>query len=100
MQLTRRFYKGMRNIVKAELYTNPNNNGYVPVVPFNIKEVSSEKTAEFLNKNGFALRAGLHCAPTAHRRIGTINTGAVRFSPSIFNTETEVELLLKKLKNF
>lgn len=100
MQLTRRFYKGMRNIVKAELYTNPNNNGYVPVVPFNIKEVSSEKTAEFLNKNGFALRAGLHCAPTAHRTIGTINTGAVRFSPSIFNTETEVELLLKKLKNF
>ena len=71
---------------KITFYTNPNNPGYVPVICFNVENFSSEHVAEILNKRGFALRAGLHCAPTAHRKIQTVNDGAVRFSPSIFNT--------------
>ena len=56
--------------------------------------------SSYLNKNGFALRAGLHCAPVAHKKIGTLNFGAVRFSPSVFNNTNEVDLLIKNLKNF
>ena len=84
---------------KITFYTNPNNPGYVPVICFNVENFSSEHVAEILNKRGFALRAGLHCAPTAHRKIQTVNDGAVRFSPSIFNNINEVDLLVKTLKN-
>ncbi|MPM86136.1 hypothetical protein SDC9_133219 [bioreactor metagenome] len=46
---------------------------------------------------GFAVRAGMHCAPLAHRTAGTIDSGTVRLSFSVFNREEEVDLLLKAL---
>jgi selenocysteine lyase/cysteine desulfurase len=41
-----------------------------------------------------ALRAGLHCAPTAHETVGTVETGTLRLSFSAFNTWREVEAFL------
>lgn len=46
--------------------------------------------AAFLSERGIAVRSGLHCAPEAHRTVGTIETGTVRFSVSPFTTELEV----------
>ena len=37
------------------------------------------------------MRAGLHCAPLAHRTAGTLDTGTVRCSFSAFNTAAQVE---------
>lgn len=37
-----------------------------------------------------ATRAGLHCAPQAHRTAGTLESGALRFSPGYFNTAEEI----------
>jgi len=37
-----------------------------------------------------ATRAGLHCAPQAHRTAGTLETGALRFSPGYFTTADEI----------
>lgn len=71
---------------------------YVPVVSFNIPGVKPEQTAYILDKNGFCLRAGLHCAPLAHHSLGTKN-GTVRFSPSVFNNEKQVDDLVKIIKN-
>ena len=39
-----------------------------------------EEAAERLSGKGIAVRAGLHCAPLAHRSAGTIRTGTVRVS--------------------
>ena len=39
-----------------------------------------EEAAQALAKQGIALRAGLHCAPTAHESAGTLATGTVRVS--------------------
>jgi selenocysteine lyase/cysteine desulfurase len=39
-----------------------------------------QETAERLGAQGFALRAGLHCAPLAHKSAGTLTTGTVRLS--------------------
>ena len=44
-----------------------------------------------------AVRAGLHCAPYTHRRIGTFPDGAVRISPGAFNTETQIDQLIDAL---
>ena len=52
--------------------------------------VDCEEAARRLARRGIAVRAGLHCAPLAHRTAGTLDTGTVRLSFSPFTTEREV----------
>ncbi len=61
-----------------------------PIVSFNIKNFDSAKLAGLLSDKGYMLRGGFHCAALAHRQFGTDKTGAVRFSPSHFNTTKQV----------
>jgi len=60
---------------------------YVPIVSFNLKQKSADETAAALARQGFCLRAGLHCAPLAHYALHTIESheGTVRFAPSVFS---------------
>ncbi len=66
----------------------------VGVVSFNIAGKRSGEVADALNRYGIGVRAGLHCAPLAHRWLGTIETGAVRVSPGFFNTESDLDRLI------
>ena len=50
-----------------------------------------ETMAGMLAEQGICVRAGMHCAPTAHRSAGTIDTGTVRFSFSPFVTARQVK---------
>lgn len=52
------------------------------------KTKDCEALADELNSHGICVRAGLHCAPYAHETAGTIKTGTVRFSFSVF-TDTD-----------
>ncbi len=70
---------------------------YVPIVAFNIGDKSSHEVSMQLSDKGFALRGGLHCAALAHNSLGTIEQGAVRFSPSAFNTISQVDKLAQAL---
>lgn len=47
---------------------------------------------------GIATRVGLHCAPNAHKTLGTYPTGTLRFSMGWHNTETEIATALNALK--
>ena len=58
-----------------------------------------EEVAERLDKRGIAVRAGLHCAPEAHRTAGTLEHGTVRISTSIFNTERDIATLVEAVKS-
>ena len=58
---------------------------------------SSDEIGQVLSQNNIAVRIGLHCAPYAHKFIGTFPAGTVRFSVSYFNTESEFERLDKVL---
>ncbi len=60
------------------------------VLLFNIDGVSPSDVGEELDKRGICVRSGYHCAPLAHETLGTIETGAVRASFGVFNTEKEV----------
>ena len=51
----------------------------------------SGELADALDASGVAVRSGLHCAPAIHAWLGTLGTGAVRFSPGIYNTEREID---------
>ena len=93
-------YKGLKQNKKAILYTPLfDEKLYVPVLSFNIYGKNSLETAKFLNSKGIAVRAGLHCAPTAHKKIGTEKIGTVRISPSFYNSFSEAEYLLRTIKN-
>lgn len=60
------------------------------VLSFYLTNEDCEQTAAKLADAGFAVRAGLHCAPLAHQSAGTQTSGTVRVSVSDFNTEDEV----------
>ena len=70
-----------------------------PVLSLNIHGMDSAEVASRLDQDyGIAVRPGLHCAPLAHKTIGTLDTGVVRFSLSYFNTEEEVDLAVDALR--
>jgi selenocysteine lyase/cysteine desulfurase len=47
---------------------------------------------------GIMARTGLHCAPSAHRTLGTFPHGAVRFSFGWFNTAAEIDIAVQALR--
>ena len=51
-----------------------------------------------LDEAGIAVRAGLHCAPDAHQKLGTAPDGGVRVSFGAFNGWESAEKIEKELK--
>ena len=89
-QLTLLLAEGLRTIPDLRIYALPGlcqQAGVLSVVP-ETKDV--EVLGEELAERGIAVRAGIHCAPFAHRTAGTLETGTVRLSVSDFNTPAEV----------
>lgn len=70
------------------------------VLSLNIDGVSSEEVASWLDNMGVAVRAGLHCAPMAHRRFGTVSSGTVRIAPSAFTTISDIKTVCKLFSHF
>lgn len=50
---------------------------------------SSDNIGKILNEQGIEVRTGLHCAPLAHKFIGTFPSGTVRFSVGYFNNNDD-----------
>ena len=101
MSLCRGFCAALRQIPDVTVYSEIDEKPelYAPVVSFNIKGVPSTEAAAALSRLGFYMRGGLHCAPLAHRKLGTLDSGTVRFSPSVFTTPEDVARLVWWLKN-
>ncbi len=47
--------------------------------------------ADALDTSGIAVRGGLHCAPSIHRWLGTLRSGAIRASVGVYNTERDID---------
>lgn len=71
---------------------------YLPVLLFNKEKTDCEALGETLAAEGIAVRAGLHCAPTAHRALGTLKSGGVRVSLGRDNTEADLHALMNALE--
>ena len=65
-----------------------------PVLSFLIEGQTGEETAQLLSEKGFALRGGLHCAPLAHRKMGTLECGTARIGLGYFNTLQQAKALV------
>jgi len=90
--LTRYFLEKISAFDFVDLYGPEGAEKRVPVVSFNIRNVSPSDAALFLDEEcGILSRPGLHCAPAAHRTIGTFPVGAIRFSFGCFNTTDQLD---------
>ena len=69
------------------------------IVSFSYKDIPSDRIAEYLSSHGVCTRAGLHCAPMAHKKLGTDKLGLCRISLSHFNTEREMDKVYFLLKD-
>lgn len=67
------------------------------VVSFTHRTLSPARIGAALAEEGICVRTGFHCAPDAHRALGTGPDGTVRVSFSAFNTEEDVERILNVL---
>ena len=99
LELAKYIYNGLKKISGCILYTPmPEYGKFVPVISFNIRGFTASDTADLLDKASIAVRGGIHCAPFAHKRLGTNENGTVRISPAIFNTKKEADFLISALK--
>lgn len=86
--------EALLNIRGVRVYTQPG----ASLVSFNVEGVGSQEAAALLNRAGIAVRGGLHCAPGAHRFLGTLESGAVRVSPGIYNMREDVLSLARAVE--
>ncbi len=68
------------------------------LVSFNLQDFPSGPVADALDRSGFAVRGGLHCAPGAHTLMGTLKRGAVRASVGHANTHEEIDRFLAAVR--
>lgn len=94
-ELCRQLINGISGLAGIKIYRGKGN--YLPIVSFNIEGMTSNELANLLSDRGFALRGGLHCSGLAHKAIGTAPEGTVRFSPSVFSTPAQVNLLVNEI---
>ncbi len=87
----------MNELKKIEIYgpLNPEMRG--GVISFNLEGVSPHDVAMILDQSGIAIRSGYHCAEPLHKMIGAPN-GTARASFYVYNTKSEIDIFISKLK--
>ncbi|MGL4998760.1 MAG: aminotransferase class V-fold PLP-dependent enzyme [Cetobacterium sp.] len=97
--LSQKFIKGLEKIEKIKLYKSLTGE-QGPVISLNIEGIESGDLSTILDEEfNILVRPGFHCAPLAHKAIGSYEVGTVRFSFGFFNTEEELNFILEALKN-
>lgn len=102
MELTDYFLKGIRKLDPEEnficLAGKKSTDGRCAVVSVQIPGADMAQAAwELDSRYGIMTRVGLHCAPAAHKALGTYPAGTIRFSFGPENTEAEVDAALGAL---
>ncbi len=90
--------KTVQNIKKIECYCGLKHNKMGEVFSFRVKNENPGITAHKLfTKFGIETRSGLHCAPLAHKTLGTFPHGLVRISLSPYHSQSDMEYLIQVL---
>ena len=89
-RLGERFLEKMQRHAGAVLYGMPTMSGRLPVFSLNFEGADNSVLADELAVRGFETRPGLHCAPLAHKTLGSFPQGSLRVSLGYFNTPEEI----------
>ncbi|HHV38476.1 MAG TPA: aminotransferase class V-fold PLP-dependent enzyme [Tepidimicrobium sp.] len=93
--LTDQFLEGLFNIEGIELIGKKISDGRTGIISVNFLNNDNGLVAHRLSKEyGIMSRSGLHCAPSAHKTLGTFPKGTVRFSISHFTTPKEIDFAI------
>lgn len=90
-------YSGLAGMKDATIYSPVEEAARAGIVSFNLGDFTSSEVADALARRNIAVRGGLHCAPGAHRCLGTLQRGTVRASIGHANTFDEIEAFLRAL---
>ena len=94
--LHQKLLEGLSNIPRVMIYSCGEASQSTAVVSFNIGELEpSEVGLRLDDEFGIMARVGLHCAPAAHKTIGTFPRGTVRFSLGAFTTPAQIDQALQ-----
>lgn len=99
LKLMKKLIDGMKNIKNVILYGIQIPEKMASTLSFNLLNLDCSEVGFILDEvYDIYVRVGLHCAPLAHKTIGTYPQGTVRISPGFFNTEGEINEFLKAIE--
>lgn len=85
------FINEISNMKDIILYEDINNSNYTSCISFNVNNIDTAELSFALDNDfGIKNRSGLHCAPLAHKTIGSFPSGTVRLSLSYFNEKSDI----------
>lgn len=97
--LSARLLGGLRDVPGVSLIGPDTTEGRVGVFSLDFPGKDNAEIAARLEEEfGILTRCGLHCAPNAHRTLGTFPRGTVRLSLGWFNTEADIDRALQAVK--
>ncbi len=99
LSLTQQLLEGLAAIPGVIVYGGREAARQTATVSFNIEGIASSEVGLRLDEEyGILCRVGLHCAPAAHKTLGTFPEGTVRFGLGPFNTAAEVTCSLEAVR--
>lgn len=92
MRLTDQLAALLRGHPRLRLQLRPDEDRpRAPLLSVATPQADPAEIAARLDGAGVCVRSGYHCAPLAHRTLGSFGEGTLRFSPGWFNTGAEIE---------
>lgn len=99
MELTEYFLEKIATVSSVKVIGEQGIWNRTAVVSVNLEEIDNAVAAfELEQKYGIMTRVGLHCAPMAHRSLGTYPQGTIRFAFGEWNTKEEIDVCIQALK--
>ena len=98
-RLIKHLVDGLAEIGGVEVFGPPSDIERAPLVSFQVKNKSvSEVGLRLDNQYDILCRVGLHCAPAAHRTLGTFPDGAIRFGVGPFTSDDDIDFAIKAVR--
>ncbi|MBU0718483.1 MAG: aminotransferase class V-fold PLP-dependent enzyme [Planctomycetes bacterium] len=93
--LTKSLIEGLDRITGVGVLGTKDASRQTATISFTIDGLSASDAAQVLDERfGIMCRPGMHCAPSAHRTLGTSPVGTIRIAPGPFSTPADVDRLL------
>lgn len=100
MLLYGQLFEGLSAIEGVNIYGNNDADKKVALLSFNIKNLDPSLVSSRLDEEFDILcRSGLHCAPDAHRTMGTFPEGTIRLSPGFYNSPDDIDKTIAAISN-
>jgi cysteine desulfurase/selenocysteine lyase len=98
-ELTVALINGLSELPGIKLYGPLDTNSRVAIVSFSVQHKRvSEVGLKLDEEYGILCRVGLHCAPAAHKTIGSFPEGTVRLAPGVFTTMNDISTTIRAIK--